>query len=155
MSEHFPLWVLLVAAAILLSLLALAAYYIHQLWQLRKRQAAQLQLMQIAAEERRQSINNSIQIIAKAVGSEDVTLTEASIRIAHLLDSLGVSDTVREEFSAFFQLRDATSHIPILDDWRKLDKKEKRILERERIQLEVQYADFVVSASQRIIGRLF
>ena len=48
-----------------------------------------------AIAEQRANINRSIQILAQASHTEDLTLTEASIRISVLLDSLGVADDVR------------------------------------------------------------
>lgn len=154
MSE-FPTWVVVIAALIIVLLSGTALYYLIRLYKLRQHQQQALQALNERGEAQRQRVNNSIQVLAKAVGSEDLTLTEASIRISVLLDGLSVDGEIKEEFSAFYQLREATSHIPILEAWKQLDKKEKRRLSREREQLETQHSEFVLDAARRIAGRQF
>src|SRR5690606_10366796 len=112
---------LLLAASIIVTVLAIIAgvllYKVHQ-----KNTAQRILLAEKESviQEQREGINRSIQILAQASQSDELTLTEASIRISFLLDSLGVDDEVREEFSAFYQLRNLTEHIPILEGWKKL-----------------------------------
>jgi hypothetical protein len=147
---------LLVGSVIIAVLVAIAAYLHWQLYLRRKAQAAQAAELARMAGENRQKINNSIQIIAEAtLAGNDLTLTEASMRIAFLLDSLGVSDPVREEFSAFYQLRDVTAHIPFLDAWKQLSRKEQTRFDLQRMQHEATYGDFVLDAARRIRGREF
>jgi len=149
-------WLSIAGGLIILALSVIALVMQHKVRQLNRRREAFEQEQQAEAAEKRRQINQSIQIIAKAVESDErLTLTEASIRISGLLDSLGVSETVQEEFSAFYQLTRATAHIPYLTEWKELDKKRQRELERERFQQEHIYKEFVESAARRIIGREF
>lgn len=150
-------WIILsILGAVIIVALAIVAgvlqYKVHKLNQVRK---AEAEAMQAESEAQRERINKSIQVIAHAVGSDDITLTEASIRISVLLDSLGVEDDVREEFSAFYELKTATEHIPFLDAWKALSKKEKFHFDRERTTQEQFHEKAVVDAAKRIRGRNF
>ena len=147
---------LLVIGLIIVSILAaIAGVLLYKVHQKNQVQRALLAEKELAIKEQRANINRSIQILAQASQSEDLTLTEACIRISVLLDSLGVDDGVREEFSAFYQLRSLTEHIPILDGWKKLSRKEQMQFDLQRMKHEASYRDFVLDAAVRIKGREF
>jgi len=150
-----PVWILVIAALIILVLSAVATYYCLELHRVRKRQARKLAELEEAAEAQRERVNNSIQIIAKTLLDEGVGLTEASLRIRVLLDSLQVTAAIKEEFVAFYQVAEKTSHIPILEDWKKLSRKEKFAFEKEMARVESEYRDFALDAAKRILGRSF
>tara|TARA_B110000014_G_C19691149_1_gene362174 strand:- start:115 stop:564 length:450 start_codon:yes stop_codon:yes gene_type:complete len=141
-----------------LTVFGLAAYaaYLHFLLRQKERQQrdAQRQLQE-KAKEKREQVNASIQILAQSCGVDQLSFTEASIRIRGLLNSLSVGEAIREEFSAFYQLADATAHIPVLAEWKKLSRSEQNNLQREREKLEQQHREFVQSAAKRILGRSF
>jgi len=144
-----------VAVLIIVVLAAIAGvmqYKVVQLNRTRKEAEAQRDADKTAQRGR---INKSIQVIAQSVGTDDITLTEASIRISVLLDSLSVEDAVREEFSAFYELAESTGHIPILDAWKKLPTKEKLKYDRERTTQEQFHEKNVLDAAKRIRGRDF
>ena len=148
--------ILLVIGLIIVSILAaIAGVLVYKVHQKNQVQRALLAEKEQAIKEQRANINRSIQILAQASQSEDLTLTEACIRISVLLDSLGVDDGVREEFSAFYQLRSLTEHIPILDGWKKLSRKEQMQFDLQRMKHEASYRDFVLDAAVRIKGREF
>ncbi|MCH9692671.1 MAG: DUF2489 domain-containing protein [Gammaproteobacteria bacterium] len=150
-----PLWLLVAACAIILLLAGIAVFYCVKLFRVQKRQSIELASQQAAALEQRQRINTSIQILAKALLDNSVSLTEAAIRIRALLDALQVEQSVREEFAVLYSLANKTSHIPILQDWKQLPRKEKLRFEQEMLQLEAQYRDFAVDAAKKILGRNF
>lgn len=152
--------VLFIAAIVIIMVLAIIAgrlvYKVYRLNKLRSQQLVDLKQAEAnALKDQRERINKSIQILAQALHQDELTLTEASIRIAHLLDQLDVSDTVKTEFSAFYQLRERTEHIPILAEWQNLSAKEQRIFDKERMQQENTFYDFVLDAARRILGRQF
>ncbi|WP_413665600.1 DUF2489 domain-containing protein [Microbulbifer sp. CNSA002] len=151
----FPTWLLIVAALVIFSLAIVAGYYLRKLSIAQKKQAAQLAELEQAAEDQRQRVNDSIQIIARTLLDDGVGLTEASIRIRVLLDALQVEDKVREEFVAFYTIAEKTSHIPILKDWKELPRKEQFKYELEMAQVEADYKDFAMDAAKRILGRSF
>lgn len=151
----FPTAILIAALAIIIVLAAVAGYYLWRLHKAQKRQAQQLAALETAAADQRQRVNDSIQILAKTLLDEGVGITEASIRIRVLLDALQVDKGVREEFVAFYTLAEKTSHIPILQDWKKLSRKEQFQYEQEMARLEAEYRDFTLDAARRILGREF
>lgn len=149
-------WIMLLLGCLIIAVLAIiAGYYLWQLYRLRQTQKAQLEQAKLDSVAQRQRINTSIQVIAGSVGRHDLSLTEASIRISVLLDSLSLSKSVRDQYSAFYQLRDATAHIPILDEWKKLPLAERRALEKQRLKHEQTYGEFVQEAAKQILGKTF
>lgn len=147
---------LLIAALTVIAILAVVAARLHyRLYRLRQKQALEQTEQAEREREQRERVNTSIRILAQALQREELTLTEASIRISMLLDSLGVGDEVRTEFSAFYQLRERTAHIPILAAWQDLDRKQQQKFERERLHHETTYGDFVLDAANRIQTRSF
>lgn len=147
--------VIILAVLIVCALAAVAAVMQYKVYRQGRARKALVEQQQAEGDAQRERVNKSIQILAQSVGSDDISLTEASIRISVLLDSMGVEDSVREEFSAFYQLAEATGHIPILDAWKALPTKEKLKYDRERTTQEQFYEKAVMDASQRIRGRRF
>lgn len=136
-----------------LSLLAL--YYVLELVNLRKRQRKQVEENLAKRKQQQSEANTSIQVLAGAVGRNELTLTEASIRIAGLLDALNISENVKSDYAGFYQLREATAHIPILAAWKALSVKERHQFTLEREHCESVYGDFVIDAARRIKGVTF
>lgn len=148
--------ILLVLALIIIAVLTgIAGVLLYKVKQKNIHQRAQLAEKEAAIKVERDKVNNSIQILAQAVGRDELTLTEASIRISFLLDSLGVGEDVREEFSAFYQLMEQTRHIPILENWKNLSHKEQKDFDLQRLKSEESFRDFVQDAAVRIQGREF
>jgi hypothetical protein len=146
----------LIGGLIILVLSIIASVMWRKVRAMEKRRAALDAERHAEALARRQQINQSIQIIARSLGQDErLTHTEASIRISGLLDSLSTPPAIQEEFAAFYQLTQATAHIPYLEQWQQLDKNRKRQLDRERIAQEEIYGEFVEDAARRIIGREF
>lgn len=140
-------------------LAAIAGYLMFKVYRQRKEREVKLDALekenQQALREQKAHTNKSIQILAQALHNQELTLTEASIRISGLLDILGVTDEIKAEFSAFYQLREKTSHIPYLKAWQNLSNAEQRKFDRERLQQETTFNDFVMDAAKRILGRDF
>lgn len=146
---------IILAVIIVMALAVVAAVLQYKVYRQKQARKAVAQQRQTDSDAQRERLNKSIQILAQSVGSDDLSLTEASIRISVLLDSMSVEDSVREEFAAFYQLAEATSHIPILDDWKALPTKKKLEYDRDRSTQEQFYEKAVVEAAQRIRGRRF
>lgn len=141
---------------LIIALLSGIAVWLHYRVYQQQKARQQIQAEQDSkAREQRERINTSIQILAQAVLSDELTLTEASIRISVLLDSLDINDEVRNEFSAFYQLRQRTAHIPILGAWKSLDRQQQKQFDLERWRYEMDFTDFVMDAAQRIRSRRF
>jgi aryl carrier-like protein len=103
----------------------------------------------------RAQLNQSVQIICRALLADQVECAEASIRISALMNQLSVNGAEREEFVAFDKLAEAISHVPILDAWKQLPKAQKKEVTSQIEQQEQLLGDFVRDAAQRMIGRTF
>lgn len=125
---------------------------VKQLEQVRSEQAEHLAQESRAQRDR---TNKSIQIIASSVPEEKMSLTEAAMRLSVLLQSLDISVAEQEEFSAIFKLADATAHIPILEEWKKLPTKQKLALDQQRVAIEQEYREFIVENAKSLLGRSF
>lgn len=151
--------VIVLGVLIILVLAAIAGRLVFKVYRQQQERERKLKAQELANQqaqrEQREWINKSIQILAHALHSDELTLTEASIRISGLLDTLDVSGDVKTEFSAFYQLREKTSHIPYLEAWQSLSNAEQRKFDLERLQHEATFNDFVMDAAKRIKGRDF
>lgn len=118
--------ILFFAGLLLILLLVAIAGFLH--WQLhlrKKRDAIALAEQEVVIAKKRESALKSLHIIAKSYMSEQVELGEAGIRISRLMDVLGLTDAQRTPFKVFDQIHERLSHVPILQDWKALPKKEK------------------------------
>ncbi len=154
------LWCFIVLGALIIVVLAaIATRLVYKVYRQQKERAAKLKALeeanQKAQQEQREWLNKSVQILAQALHNDELSLTEACIRISGCLDSLNVQVAVKEEFSAFYQLRDKTAHIPYLEAWKQLSKAEQNQFDIERLRHESTFNDFVMDAAKRIQGRAF
>jgi hypothetical protein len=78
-------------------------------------------------------------------------LTEGAIRINKLSGLL--EDTLSDDISyeVFSELTEATAHIPILENWAKLTKKEQAFFEVERKKIEKGFHHLIKGSAQRIL----
>ena len=144
-------WLVIAAVAIVVILACVAGYYLFLLRsQNMERQKKMEEVGRLIASNREKNVK-SIIILAKAILQDEVTLTEASIRINSISQSLNLNDEAKEKLSVFSQLATATSHIPILAEWKRLPRKEKLKYDKQRLSTEEKYKDFVVSAAKNII----
>ena len=131
--------------------LAFIAYRLQsQVRAMEQRKSQELEELAKQQVKHEQYLQNSIRILSQGIVDKQVTLTEGSIRISVLLDNLKVDDTVKEEFNVFYQLAEATAHIPILDAWKKLSSKERYRFDKERLNAESKFGDFAVDAAKRL-----
>jgi len=137
----------------------IAIYLVSKVFKLNKQRSIALtgmnQANDKANQEYRERLNKSIQLLAGGLDANELSLTEASIRISGLLDALAVDDDVKKEFSAFYQLTEKTQHIPYLKAWKNLSAAEQNQFDLERIQQEAIFQDFVLDAAKRINQRQF
>ncbi len=148
-------YLLILASVILISLSGVAIFYLSKLSALRTQQKAQEEVQAAAQKRQRDHTNKSIQILANAIGGGDITLTEASIRISVLLDSLDVPQSVRSECRGLYELRELTSHIPILQAWKEVGVSEKKLFNKEREVFELKCREQVLVAAIFLKGKSF
>jgi len=142
-----------IAIAIIVTLSIIAGYYLWLLHRKRQDEHAAVTALEKQLDQRYQRNLESIEIIARALLQEQVSLTEASIRINTLSQTLRLTEIVSEDLSVFRQLSEATAHIPIFERWRELPKKEKLAFDKERETIEGQFKEFVVVAAEKIVHK--
>ena len=147
--------IMLAAAMAAIMVIALAAYAAWLSVQLRRQAGRAREAQeQLEAELQKKNLQSrqSIQIIARALLQNDVTDTEAAMRIAYLSQQVSSTEQESEQFTVFVQLAEATAHIPILDDWQMLEKSEKRRLNKERAEIELVYAEFIQAGAEQLVN---
>ena len=148
-----PLTTIIIAAGlVVLALSIYASYLALQLRRQKQQQASVVETLNRERIERDQDARQSIQIIARALVQKDLTETEAAMRIGFLSQKVIASDEEAELFSVFQQLAEATSHIPILDDWQMLEKSEQRRLNQVRSDIELVYGEFIRAGAEQLIN---
>lgn len=137
--------------AIIAVLAYVAVYYVRKVKEMEQSQAEAITLLKEKIEQQKQNRIKSIRIIAQGMLDDQLTLTEGAIRLSSLLSAMEQGETHREDYKAFFLLADATSHIPVLDDWKALSTKQKLGFDSERVKIEKDHKEFILDASKRLI----
>lgn len=108
--------------------------------QLKQNQAREEKIRagEVRFREERQKRIDSIQVLLKVVGTDELGWIEASIRIKHLLDQLSEDLSDHKDISAFYMLTEKTQHIPTHEQWSELPKpaRIKFRLEMDRYETE-------------------
>jgi hypothetical protein len=142
-------------ALIVLLLAGTAVHYLRKVNKMQVIKEQQVKELDNLKSNHNNYLNTSVQVLAQSLVDDQLSLTEGAIRISVLLDNLKIDDAARSDFSAIFQLAEATSHIPILEAWNRLSKTEKKQFEKTRVGIEDQYKEFVVDAARRLKGKSF
>ncbi|AFU97957.1 DUF2489 domain-containing protein [Simiduia agarivorans] len=144
------IWVI-VGAGIVLGLGVYAVYLLLAVRTQQQRQQEKLAEFEALMTDERAKRISSIRILAQGVVDDQLTLTEAAIRITALMDVLGYGSQGRQQFAGLYQLADETLHIPRLQAWKDLAAKDRRRYEAERLQSEEKYRDFVVASARELV----
>lgn len=83
----------------------------------------------------------SIHVLLKVVGSEELGWMEASIRVKTLLDQLSLDLSEHETIGVFYKVYAQTEHIPTHEGWNNLPKDARRKFRIEMMKCEAQYQD--------------
>lgn len=141
-----------------LVVLALAVYAASLVIKLLKQKRQQADIAERQALERNQSsagkrvdAQASIEILIRCLLQDQVSLTEAAIRVSALAKTLGHSEVEQSFYKPFDSLAMATSHIPILQDWAKLSNKERKQFDSQRAEIESEHRDTVMSAAKQLV----
>lgn len=127
------------------AIFVLSMYISKKIKQLNKYKAQQQNMLdeqQKKLKERQEYICSSIDIIIKALATEQIEVIEASIRLKVLIDQL--QPTLQNaNFTAIQAVYEKTQHIPRLKEWKALARKQRRKFEVEMADLEKEYAKSV------------
>lgn len=92
-------------------------------------------------DEERQKRVDSVRVLLTVAGSAELNWIEASIRIKHLLDQLGVDLSAHDDISVFYIITEKTAHIPTHEQWKTLPKMAKDKFSKEMQSYEKEYAE--------------
>lgn len=92
----------------------------------------------------------SIRVIAQALLQNDLSPTEAAMRIGFLAQQLNDEFKQDQSIKVFETLAMEASHLPILDAWKSLPKDEKLRLEKERLTIESKHAEQINIAAKAL-----
>ncbi len=143
---------LMVSALVIVLALAGYALQLHRKVQRvdAEREAARLafeqQLKDKAAETRK-----SIIILSKGLVAGELSLTEGCLRISWLLTQIDPQARESEAYSVFYQVAEATAHIPILEAWKALTRGQQKAFDLERLKTEKAFGDFVLAAAKKLL----
>ncbi len=91
---------------------------------------------QAANEKHKQYLIESIRVISSSMLDNQCPLTEGCIRLKVLLDNYSSTLKGSPELIVLERVYEKTTHIPILDEWKKLSLKDRVRFEKEIATLE-------------------
>lgn len=128
------------------------AWHLHRRLQaIELKQISQIQEHEDRRKKLEQDAQRGIQVLAGALVRDELTLTEGSLRIAYLLNQLDDTAEQKQQYSVFFQLAEATAHIPILDAWQELTTRKRRAYTKEREGIEQAFQVFVLEGARALL----
>lgn len=142
MSNYWSLLILLGCVIII----ALAIYAAKLLKQLKQQRAAQEQQKNDIIKQHQlhdSKALSSVEIIIRAMKEEQCDLSEGSWRICVLLSSLKLNSALEQQFPSVFSLYEQIKHMPILEERKKLEKRERMKLDLDRMKAEVALKDSI------------
>lgn len=132
---------LLTSALIVIGILVVIAIYLNiKLYKRKAHIRKEEQKQQQKQAKKIQQIQMDIRFIAKAYLAEQVELNEASLRIHHLANYLGLDEQQRKPYSVFDTIATQIQAVPTHDEWKSLDKKTRRKYEAMFFELESNYS---------------
>jgi len=120
----------------------LAFYAGTLLFQLKKQTKAQkkaAQQRQKSLEEHDAKVLSSVAILVKALQEKQCDLSEGCWRLSVLLDSLKTCSGLAEKFPAIYGLYNKVKDMAILEERKKIEKKQRMRDDYNRIKFEAEY----------------
>ncbi|MGB1949695.1 MAG: DUF2489 domain-containing protein [Marinobacter sp.] len=145
-------WTLIIAG--LLAIAALIAFIVRQsrLLSLSRRRDDKNRAFR---EKRRQSMVESIQVIAMAVEEDQVEYSEACLRLKGLLDHVAPELLERSPYRIFREVSDQLQHMPTHRARQATDTRFIEKMDQERLALEKQHADAIRRAATALRQHAF
>lgn len=150
MSQNLQVMLIVIGLCLIAGLSWFILRMLKKERQVKSDQQARLQEVEAKAQEQRDYLLDSIRVISLAMQDEQCELAEGSIRIKVLLDHLAPFLHEHEDFSIFNEMFEATKHMPILDEWKKLKLRQRYELTMEREALEEKHKDAIIAASRKL-----
>ncbi|CAN0595793.1 DUF2489 domain-containing protein [Marinobacter sp. M-5] len=145
-------WTLIIAG--LLAIATLIAFIVRQsrLLSLSRRRDDKNRAFR---EKRRQSMVESIQVIAMAVEEDQVEYSEACLRLKGLLDHVAPELLERSPYRIFREISDQLQHMPTHRARQATDTRFIEKMDQERLALEKQHADTIRRAATALRQHAF
>lgn len=124
-----------------LGIMLVSIWFIRRQLNLNQIRSARVKAGEERYLEERQKRIDSIQVLLKVANTEEMGWIEASIRIKHLLDQLGVDLSGHEDISAFYLVTEETAHIPTHEQWEGLPKMARKKFRKEMRDCEERYGE--------------
>lgn len=134
---------ILIALVIIVALAFYAGTLLKRLKNQTNKQLQQETLKHHALQKHDHKIFSSVIIIVRAMKAQQCDICEGSWRLCVLLDSLKLSDTLKQNFPAIFALYGKIKHLAILDARKKLNKQERMKQDLTRIKAETEYEEAI------------
>jgi hypothetical protein len=145
----------LMALFLSVGIMAISIWFIrHQLKLNRRREDSLLAGENRFIEERQKRID-SVRVLLKVAGTDEINWIEASIRIKNLLDQLSENLSEHEDVSAFYIVTEKTLHIPTHEQWKDLPKEAKVKFSKEMDAYEKEHAEHLARAKVALMAYSF
>ncbi|MDP6968440.1 MAG: DUF2489 domain-containing protein [Gammaproteobacteria bacterium] len=127
-------------------------------WRQRTRQKTnqqRIQNLQVMLQKQYEHRVDSIRVIANAMDSGQCEFTEGCIRLKHLIGQVEPQLLTQDKYTIINTIYTETEHIPIKEDWKKLNKKVQTKLSNERYALEAKYRSDIATAVKALRAHQF
>lgn len=145
-------WSLIVAGLIASVLLVL---FIVRQWRILRRARARERSQAAFHAQRRESIVDSLQVLAMAIEQDQVEYSEACLRIKGLLELVAPELLTQPPYQVFQDVHDQISHMPTHQARQDTDRKFVRKMDKERFAVEQQHADAIRRAATALRQHTF
>ncbi|BFM49551.1 DUF2489 domain-containing protein [Marinomonas sp. THO17] len=135
-----------------LVVMAISIWFIRQQLKANKQREERIKAGEARYQEERQKAIDSIQVLLKVAGTDEVSWVETCIRVKHLLDRLSMDLSSHDAISVIYDITAKTEHIPTHDQWRTLPKQAKRNFQKEMETYEKDYADALQQAKASLLA---
>lgn len=150
MSQSTQLLLILIGVLLIVGL----SWFIYRMVKKERQQKAdriaQLTEIENKAQEQRDYLVESVRVISLAIRDDQCEMAEGCIRLKVLLDHLAPTLHQHEDFSIINEMFEATKHMPILDEWKKLKLRQRFELTVERENLEKEHRDAILNAATKL-----
>ncbi len=149
-------WALiLIAAAIIISLSTVAGYYLLKLKKVKQQQNQQAQENQQAWIDKQEELASDIRFIANSMLQKQCEITEGCLRLKVLMDRLDENLQHQAEFKTIQLHYQQTSNMPHHHAYKALTKKQQFKQDQLRFQLEEQHRSQVLIEAKLLSGFQF
>ena len=139
------------AALIILTLSAIAAYYLIKLQKVSKNEKEQAERNKEAWLSHKNELIKDIKFIANSMIQEQCEITEGCMRLGYLVPKVDDTEEIKAKFESLFNHYQATTNMPIKEAYKALTRKEQFKLDSQRLKLEAKNKSAVLNDCQVLL----